>query len=163
MRSTRSHTADRAIGSASIVNPGLTPVPSTATFAFLAAASIRDASRRLRGAGYAASSVVVTMGTRRFSTSSNCGRTALSDELVQSTATSGVTALMVRADVRRHRDAQRPSRLDHVADVATNLLRIDVHAPDDAEALSGGNLTRDERANRTQPHVHHANHGRDYR
>src|SRR5215216_953922 len=96
MRSTRSHTADKAIGSASIVNPGLTPVPSTATFAFTAAASIRLATARLARAGYAASSVVVTVGTRSLSTSSNWFTTALSDELVQSTATSGLVALIVR-------------------------------------------------------------------
>ena len=36
MRSTRSQTAVSAIGSASIAKPGLTPVPSTATFAFFA-------------------------------------------------------------------------------------------------------------------------------
>ena len=35
-RSTRSHTAVSAIGSASIAKPGFTPVPSTATFAFFA-------------------------------------------------------------------------------------------------------------------------------
>src|SRR5688572_30577232 len=96
MRSTRSQTADKAIGSASIVNPGFTPVPSTATLAFFAAASSRAASRRLRGAGYAASSVVVTIGTRRLRISSNCGSTIFSDELVQTTATSGLVALIVR-------------------------------------------------------------------
>ena len=36
MLSTRSHTPVSVIGSASIVKPGLTPVPSTATFAFFA-------------------------------------------------------------------------------------------------------------------------------
>ena len=40
MRSTRSQTPVSAIGSASITNPGFTPVPSTATFAFFASASI---------------------------------------------------------------------------------------------------------------------------
>jgi hypothetical protein len=39
-RSTRSHAAVSAIGSASIAKPGLTPVPSTATFAFFAIAWI---------------------------------------------------------------------------------------------------------------------------
>ena len=34
------HTPVRVIGSASIVKPGFTPVPTTATLAFLAAASI---------------------------------------------------------------------------------------------------------------------------
>ena len=62
--STRSHAAVNAIGSASIANPGLTPVPRTATPARCAAWSSRCARRRLPGAGYAASSVVVTMGTR---------------------------------------------------------------------------------------------------
>ena len=93
-------------------SPGLTPVPSTATFAFRAASSSRFASRRLRGAGYATSSVVVTIGTRRFSTSSNCGMTSLSDELVQSTATSGLVALIVLPMSDGHLHAQLAPELD---------------------------------------------------
>ena len=44
-------TAVNAIGSASIVKPGLTPVPRIATFALRAASSSRFARRRLWGAG----------------------------------------------------------------------------------------------------------------
>ena len=95
IRSTRSQTALSAIGSASIVNPGFTPVPSTATLAFLAASSIRLATSRFAFRGYAASSVVVTTGTRCLITSSNSGSTPLSEELVHSTATSGFDALIV--------------------------------------------------------------------
>ena len=41
--STRSQTPVSVIGSASITNPGLTPVPSTATFAFFASSWIARA------------------------------------------------------------------------------------------------------------------------
>ena len=91
-------------------------MPSTATLAFFAAASSRVASRRLRGAGYAASSVVVTIGTRRLRISSNCGSTTFSDELVQSTATSGLVALIVRPSIVGDPHAQLSPSLDHVAD-----------------------------------------------
>ena len=60
--STRSQTPVSVIGSASIAKPGFTPVPSTATFAFFASASMARACRRLRAAGYASSSVVETIG-----------------------------------------------------------------------------------------------------
>jgi hypothetical protein len=46
MESTRSHTPVSMIGKASMTNPGLTPVPTTATLAFLAKASICFASLR---------------------------------------------------------------------------------------------------------------------
>jgi len=49
--STRSQIAVSAMGSASIAKPGLTPVPTTATFAFLAAASIRRARGRFENQG----------------------------------------------------------------------------------------------------------------
>ncbi len=87
--STRSQMPVSAIGRASIANPGLTPVPATATFAFFAAASIFRASARFENHGYASSSVVDTIGTRRFSTAATCGQTFRSAELVQSTATCG--------------------------------------------------------------------------
>ena len=44
--------------------------------------------------GYASSSVVETIGTFSFSTVSNCGNTVFNDELVHSTATSGLVALI---------------------------------------------------------------------
>ena len=78
-----------------MTNPGLTPVPSTATRARLASASIFFAGAALLFTGYASSSVVETIGTFSFSTASNSGMTFFSDELVQSTATSGREARMV--------------------------------------------------------------------
>jgi len=51
MESTRSLMPVRAIGRASIAKPGLTPVPTTATFAFFAAASIFRASARFENHG----------------------------------------------------------------------------------------------------------------
>ena len=49
--STRSQIAVRVIGSASMAKPGFTPVPTTATFAFFAAASIFRARARLENQG----------------------------------------------------------------------------------------------------------------
>jgi len=95
MLSTRSHTPVSVIGSASIVKPGLTPVPSTATFAFFAISWMARAYLTLRPVGYASSSVVDTMGTFSLRISSICGSTFLSDDRVHSTTTSGLVALMV--------------------------------------------------------------------
>jgi hypothetical protein len=85
------------IGSASIAKPGLTPVPTTATLAFLARASIFLASVRFLPTGYDSSSVVETIATFFLSTASICGITFFSEELVQSTATSGLPLLMAPA------------------------------------------------------------------
>ena len=49
--STRSQIAVRVIGSASMAKPGFTPVPTTATFAFFAAASTFRARARLENQG----------------------------------------------------------------------------------------------------------------
>ena len=49
--STRSQIAVSVSGRASIAKPGLTPVPTTATFAFFAAASIFRASGRCENQG----------------------------------------------------------------------------------------------------------------
>ncbi len=46
IRSTRSQTPVSVTGKASMTKPGFTPVPSTATFARFAAASMAPASRR---------------------------------------------------------------------------------------------------------------------
>ena len=94
MLSTRSQMPVSVIGSASMAKPGLTPVPSTATFAFLASASIFFASARFLPTGYDSSSVVETIATFLLSTCSICGITFLSDELVHSTTTSGLPALI---------------------------------------------------------------------
>ncbi len=96
MASTRSQTPVSMMGSASMAKPGLTPVPSTATRARLASASIFFAAAALLFTGYASSSVVETIGTLSFSTASNSGTTFFSDELVHSTATCGRVALIVR-------------------------------------------------------------------
>ena len=60
-----------------MTNPGFTPVPSTATFARFAAASMAAASRRWLYQGYASSSVVETMGFFALRIVSICGATAL--------------------------------------------------------------------------------------
>src|SRR5688572_5657789 len=52
------------------------------------------AARLLPEVGNASSSVVETIGTFSLRTSSNCGTTFFSDELVHSTATSGFVALI---------------------------------------------------------------------
>ena len=157
MRSTRSHTAVSAIGSASIVNPGLTPVPSTATLAFARPRRAASPAGGSRGAGYAASSVVVTIGTRRLSTSSNCGSTRLSDELVQSTATSGLAALIVLPmSAVTFTRSRRPSSMTSPASLP-DLLRIDVDGADDLKSLARRELPRHRRADRAEPDVHHAN------
>ena len=49
--STRSQIAVRVMGRASMAKPGFTPVPTTATFAFFAAASIFRARARLENQG----------------------------------------------------------------------------------------------------------------
>jgi hypothetical protein len=85
------------MGNASMTKPGLTPVPSTATRARLASASMRRAAAALLRTGNASSSVVETTGTLSLSTASNSGSTFFSDELVQRTATSGRADLMARA------------------------------------------------------------------
>ena len=92
MRSTLAQTAVSAIGSASIAKPGLTPVPSTATFAFFAQASICRACRTCVYPGYASSSVVVTMAVFDLRMVSICGITFLIDELVHSTTMCGFAA-----------------------------------------------------------------------
>ena len=58
------------IGRASIANPGLTPVLSTATLCFFADSWIARAYLRLDLVGYASSSVVDTIGTRSLRISS---------------------------------------------------------------------------------------------
>src|SRR5438552_10020981 len=94
MRSTRWHAAVNAIGSESITKPGLTPVPSTATLAFLAHLSIFAACRMLVYVGYASSSDVDTTAAFAFRIASSCGTTAFIDESVQRTTTSGFIFLM---------------------------------------------------------------------
>ena len=82
-RSTRSQTAVSTIGSASIAKPGLTPVASTATFAFFAQ---RMNLPRLPGCACSrdndSSSVVETIGVFALRIVSICGSTLLIDELV---------------------------------------------------------------------------------
>src|SRR5436305_777103 len=93
-RSTRWHAAVSVIGSESITKPGLTPVPSTATFAFFAHLSIFAAYRTFVYVGYASSSVVDTTASFASSTASSCGITAFIDEVVQRTTTSAFIFLM---------------------------------------------------------------------
>ena len=110
-------------------------MPSTATLAFFAASSMRFGHvRDSPSVGYAASSVVVTTGTRCLSTSSNSGSTPLSDELVHSTATSGFDALIVLPMSTPTFTRSLRVAVDDDADVLPDLQRIDVHGADDAKA-----------------------------
>ena len=159
MRSTRSQTPVSAIGSASIAKPGLTPVPSTATFAFFASCvDLLRACRMCVSPGYASSSVVDTIGSLRFRISSICGITLFSDERVQCTTTSGLAALIALPQIVAL-TFTRSWRAEpgHVAEIASGLRRIDVDGADDFESRAGGDLLRDGRADRSEAEMHHAN------
>ena len=120
--STRSQTPVSVIGSASIAKPGLTPVPSTATFAFFASCvNLRARSACCAWSGYASSSVVETIGTFSFRIASICGSTFFSDELVHSTTTSGFAALIAFVASSGHLDAQRAADADDLAEIAADL------------------------------------------
>ncbi len=73
---------------------------------------------------------------------------------MQSTATSGSVALIVRAmsSVTLTRSA-RPTPAD-LAEVAADLGGIDVDGADNGEALAGGDLPDDARADRAESDVH---------
>ena len=163
MASTLAQTPVSVIGSASIVKPGLTPVPSTATFAFRAALSMRAASALCEYAGYASSSVVETIGTLSFRTSSICGQTFSSDELVHSTTTSGFAALIV---LRASADTLTPKPLRqarHRAEILPDLRRIDIDPAHHLEPAARGHLLHDGGPDRSEPEVHHTNrHVRNY-
>ena len=93
IRSTRSQTPVRVTGSASITNPGFTPVPRIATLARFAAVSMDAARRRWLYQGYASSSVLDTIGFFARRIVSICGATPFSVELVHRRTTSGPVAL----------------------------------------------------------------------
>ena len=153
MLSTRSHTPVSVIGSASIVKPGLTPVPSTATFAFFAIAWMARAYFMLAPVGYASSSVVDTIGTFSLRISSICGSTFLSDESVQSTTTSGLVALIVffaSSDTLTRSARPTPATSP---EIAPDLRGVDVHRADDLETAAIGDLFDDRRADRAEPVV----------
>ena len=94
--------------------------------------------------------MVVTIGTRASSTSSNCGITARSDELVQSTATSGFVALIVLPMIDGDLDAQLAVEADHLAGIAADLAGIDIDGADDLEAAPRAHLLGDRRADRAR-------------
>ena len=150
MAVTLSHTPVSAIGSASITKPGFTPVPSTATRARLASASIRFAAAALLFTGYASSSVVETIGTLSLSTASNSGSTFFRDELVHNTATSGFVDLIVRVRsavtfTRRF----RPTPQTRPRSWPTFAGSISTRADDD-KSFSGGQLAHDAGADGTE-------------
>ena len=111
--------------------------------------------RALLFTGYASSSVVETIGTFSLSTASNSGTTFFSDELVQSTATSGRTALIVRAMSSVTFTPQRRPHAADVAEVAADLGRIDVHGADDRQSLAAGDLTDHARADGPESDMQH--------
>ena len=153
--STRSQIAVSVIGSASIAKPGLTPVPTTATFAFLAAASIFRASARFESHGYESSSVVETIGSLSLRTLSSCGHSFLRLELVQSTAACGF-ALRIAAETSAATLTPvffaRPTQL---AQVLACLGGVDVDGRHHLEVAAGEKLAGDARPDRAQAHDHY--------
>ncbi len=110
----------------------------------------------LRLVGYASSSVVDTIGTLSFSTASNCGSTFFSDELVQSTATSGFEALIAFLASSEIRDTQRFGQAGHVAEIPSDFGGIDVDRADDLESLAFRDLPDDAEADGTETEMQHA-------
>ena len=128
-------------------------MPTTATLAFLASASIFFASARFLPTGYDSSSVVDTIATFFLSTASICGITFLSDELVHSTATSGLPLLIAPTASLVMRTLQFLVEADHLAEVETDLRAIDVDGADNLKPLARGDLARHRRTDRTQAHT----------
>ena len=120
----RSHTPVSVIGSASITKPGLTPVPSTATFAFRAALSIARGQRIVaRTPDTPAPRSSRRSAPSSFRTSSICGRPSSATSWCTAPTTSGFAALIaLRASAEtltrsfcrqaghRRRDPGRPWR-----------------------------------------------------
>ncbi len=146
-----------------MANPGLTPVPRTATFAFFAMASIFLANARFLPTGYDNSSVVDTMATFLDSTSSICGITFLSEELVHSTATSGLPLLIAPAASLVTRTLSFLPEADHVAQVETNLGAIDIDRSDNLKTFARRHLARHCRANWTKTVEENSNRHRNLR
>ena len=103
--------------------------------------------------GYASSSVVDTIGTFSLRMASICGRTFFSDELVHSTTTSGLAALIALLRVVGYLDAKRAIEAGHFAEVATDLRGIDVDCADDLEAFAFCHLLDDADADGPEPEV----------
>ena len=118
--------------------------------AFFASASIFFASARFLPTGYDSSSVVETIATFFLSTVSICGITFFSDELVHSTATSGLPALDRADRVVGDADAQLLVEADHLAEIEADLGAVDVDRADNLESLARGHLARHRRADRAQ-------------
>ena len=79
--------------------------------------------------GYDSSSVVLTIGIRALRTVSICGITFLSDELVHSTTTSGLLALERAGASLVTRTFSFLPEADDVAEILTELRRIDIDPP----------------------------------
>ena len=127
-RVTDSQTPVSVIGSASIVKPGLTPVPSTATFAFLAAASMRAREAPLRELR-----IRELLGRRDDRHLQREDAFDLRPHLLQRGARAQhhdvrLRRLDCRARVGRHLDAQPSIETDNLAEIAAHLRRIDVDA-----------------------------------
>ena len=87
--------------------------------------------------------MVETIGTFSFSTVSNCGSTAFSDELVHSTATSGFAALIAFLASSETVTLSALAKAGDLAEIASDLGGIDVHRPDDLESLARRDLPDD--------------------
>ena len=157
IRSTRSQTPVRVTGSASITNPGFTPVPRIATLARFAAVSMDAARRRWLYQGYASSSVLDTIGFFARRIVSICGATPFSVELVQRRTTSGRRRLERGPQIGIDLDAQLPIEADDLPEIAAGLGQIDVDGADDLEPAPHGHLPDDARANRPEPNVQDTN------
>ena len=117
----------------------------------------REARRRAR-VGYASSSVVETIGTRRFTMAATCGQHFLAiDELVHRMATSGLVAgSRRRASSDTFTRSLRPSSATSPRS-RPDLARIDVDAGDDSETWTRGHLPEDGGANGAQSEMRDAN------
>ena len=145
------------MGSASIVNPGFTPVPTTATLAFRAAASIFFESAFWFHHGYASSSVVETIGSFSFSTASICGHTFFERRTGAQHGDVGPGGLHDGAQVVRHRHAKPALEADDLAEIAPQLGGVDVDGADGLETGPGGDLTNHRGADGTKTDVQDTN------
>ena len=151
MLSTRSQTPVSVIGSASIVKPGLTPVPSTATFAFFA--SCVDGARVFH---VGARRIGELLGRRDDRDLQLEDLLHLREDLLQRRQRAedddvGLGGLDRLLRVGRNLDAQRAADAGDLAEIASGLGRIDVDGADDLEAAAIGDLPDHRRADRPEP------------
>ena len=165
-RSTRSQTPVSVIGSASITKPGLTPVPSTATLRLLR----QRVDLLRRAAGAPSPGTPAPRSSRRSAPCASApprsaATTFASDELVQSTATSGLVALIAASTSSDHLDPQLASELGDSPRSRPTLAGSMSTAPTIFSPLRLGHLPDHADADGTEPHVQHSNRthkSRDY-